>query len=573
MNSAEKTNHISLLYPNREADKAGGNTLSSSVLSDLDVEALIDNIAQSSRERSFIKQIVTNLIDEPEAIRYRQDVFEDLFSLPGLKEKFEELLPLLHNLQQFTPPHQDEHLVYEVTRRLGELEMFLECIDSLDSLFKDWENEIRSEGLKRLKKMIDAVLNERVIHNLREELPEMMKDVRNIKSVSVGINLDNRLRPVEATLLSINSKIYDGSTGSLMNRLFKIKNPKHEWKGIAQLHTVPPSNTVGAGTSSDNSSGRTHPMMVPLFRDLAEVLNRTCRPIAQTLRRYIHINTSFLTDLRRELIFYMGAADLCRTVIETGLPMCRPTILPKQERRCFVKEIFNPNLVFRHLNSGTSASKNVITNDVVFDANRRVFILTGPNRGGKTTYIQSIGLVHIMAQAGFHVPGSFAEISPMDAVYTHFPVKEQPDMQTGRFGEEAQRLNAIFKNATRHSLILLNESLSNTSHSESLYLARDIIKIILFLGARTVFATHLHELASEIETLNEDTGVESKAISMVSQIMKDEAEPAHDGETNFRRTFKIVPGPPAGRSYAQEIASHYGITYDQLKNLLKKRNM
>jgi DNA mismatch repair ATPase MutS len=71
-------------------------------------------------------------------------------------------------------------------------------------------------------------------------------------------------------------------------------------------------------------------------------------------------------------------------------------------------------------------------------------ILTGPNQGGKTTYMQAIGLAQVMAQSGLFVPGRRARISPVDGIHTHFPVEERVGLGLGRFGDEARRIRTLF---------------------------------------------------------------------------------------------------------------------------------
>jgi DNA mismatch repair ATPase MutS len=192
-------------------------------------------------------------------------------------------------------------------------------------------------------------------------------------------------------------------------------------------------------------------------------------------------------------------------------------------------------------------------------------VLTGPNQGGKTTYTQAVGLAHVLAQAGLFVPGERARISPADSIYTHFPVEERPDMESGRLGEEAQRLNDIFTRATRYSLVLLNESLASTSPGESLYLARDIVRTLRVLGARAIYATHLHELAADCDSLNAETPGDSQIVSLVSIVQEG------GGTGEITQTYHIIPGPPRGRSYARELAARYGISYEQLIEMLRAR--
>jgi DNA mismatch repair ATPase MutS len=158
-------------------------------------------------------------------------------------------------------------------------------------------------------------------------------------------------------------------------------------------------------------------------------------------------------------------------------------------------------------------------------------------------------------------------MSPVDAIFTHFAVEERPDQEAGRLGEEAQRLSAIFDKATRHSLLLFNESLASTSANESFYLARDLVRVVRLLGARAIYATHLHELAADADAINADTEGDSTVVSLVSMVA---VEQGGEGE-EVRRTYKIVNSPPMGRSYAREIALRYGISFEQLESQLRAR--
>jgi DNA mismatch repair protein MutS len=180
-----------------------------------------------------------------------------------------------------------------------------------------------------------------------------------------------------------------------------------------------------------------------------------------------------------------------------------------------------------------------------------------------------VGLCQVLAQAGVWVPAVQARLSPVDNIYTHYPVEEALEKATGRFGDEAQRLSHIFARASRHSLILFNESLISTSPGESLYIAQDIVRILRRMGVRAMFATHLHELAAGVAELNANTTGDSRIVSLVASRM----EEGEEGEEGTRRSYKIVPGRPMGRSYAREIAAKYGISYDQLTALLQRRGV
>jgi DNA mismatch repair protein MutS len=376
-------------------------------------------------------------------------------------------------------------------------------------------------------------------------------------------------------LLSVNSERFTES--SLLDRL--LGKSEADGKGIAPLHSLPMltenSKMITGGLPMSGRTRRAEPMMVPLFRDLSMVLEKTTKPIARELNRYVHLNSQFLKDLHPEIIFYVQAVELARKVESLGLPLCLPEIAPSAERICEIEETYNIQLAL-HLSS-QMPEKNlaglVVTNEVILGSRGRVVILTGPNQGGKTTYMQAVGQAQVMAQAGLFVPGRRARISPVDGIYTHYPVEERLELGTGRFGDEARRIRAIFEQVTRNSLVLLNESLSTTNMGESLYLAQDIVRVLVQIGLRAIFTTHQHELAASVQELNMNTSGYSQVVSMVASYEEGQEEQVEVAAGEGPYSYRVMLSPPVGRSYADRIAARYGISLKQLFALLHQREV
>lgn len=126
----------------------------------------------------------------------------------------------------------------------------------------------------------------------------------------------------------------------------------------------------------------------------------------------------------------------------------------------------------------------------------------------------------------------------MDGIYTHYPAEENLERGTGCFGDEARRIDDIFKQVTRYSLVLLNEALVGTNQGESLYLAGDIVRVLWMIGTRAIFTTPMHELAGSVEKMNEDIPGESKIISMVASLSQSDPQ-----ETDLR-SYTVHISPP-----------------------------
>ena len=264
-----------------------------------------------------------------------------------------------------------------------------------------------------------------------------------------------------------------------------------------------------------------------------------------------------LTSLMPEIIFYVRWAELIDKIIAKGMPVCKAEILPPDDRNCSFKEIYNLKLA---INNVKGDDINIITNDIDFDDERRIYILTGPNRGGKTIFTQAVGLAMMLAQWGIYVPAASAKISPCDNMFTHFPADENDTVDLGRLGEESKRLSEIFEAATPRSFMLLNESLATTSVAEGLFIAKDVVKAMRYLGVRCIFNTHMHELARSLDELNNGVKGDSRVESLVTGVQHGE------------RSFKVAVMPPQGVSYAKDIAIKYGVTFDQIKDHIKSRS-
>jgi hypothetical protein len=525
-------------------------------MADLGLSDLARAIALDPRQEDRVKAILLAMADDANVIHFRQRVLSDLMKDDALAAGLRDLLPALNQLSFYgSPGRPNEPALQQTLFRLGELELYVDCVQRLRRALAQGGERLQAEALIQLRDALAAAESEPAFGALVAELPALLDKVRNIGSITVGINLNAHMLPSEATLLSINNQRFKGAGLPLLDKLRSRSDPT---QGLARLHRIVLPDGMPAT--------RENMMLVPLFKDLSELLETTARPVAEALARYAKLNAQVLISLESEIAFYLGALGWMKRVRAAGLPLCAPEIAPGDERIFEARGLFNINFALRLINRapGTTIAAQIVLNDAAFNDAGRIFILTGPNQGGKTTFTQAIGLVHVLAQAGLHVPAQSARLSPADAIFTHFAKEERPSMEAGRLGEEAKRLHAIFQRATRRSLVLLNESLSSTSPDESLYLSMDIVRGLRLLGARAIFATHLHGLAEAMGDINQNTAGDSVVASLVS-VTEQEGE-------GGRRTYRIVATAPQGLSYARDIARKHGISFEQIEQLLNSRN-
>lgn len=139
-----------------------------------------------------------------------------------------------------------------------------------------------------------------------------------------------------------------------------------------------------------------------------------------------------------------------------------------------------------------------VPNDTYLDdVNRRIIILTGPNMAGKSTYMRQVALIILLAQMGSFVPAASAHIGVVDRIFTRIGASDDLTSGQSTFMVEMNEVSTILRNATRRSLLLLDEVGRGTSTYDGLSIAWAILEFISdpeVIFARTLFATHYHEL-------------------------------------------------------------------------------
>lgn len=190
------------------------------------------------------------------------------------------------------------------------------------------------------------------------------------------------------------------------------------------------------------------------------------------------------------------------------------------------------------------ASKFVL-NDVAFDDAQKLLLITGPNMGGKSTYLRQNALIVLMAHLGSFVPAQSAKIGLVDRIFTRVGASDNLMRGQSTFMVEMQETADILKHATSRSLIILDEVGRGTSTYDGMSIAWAIVEYLHdHVGAKTLFATHYHELIALAEKL-------SSAANFSVMVRENESE-------GVVFLYKIVEGG-VDRSYGIEVAKLAGL--------------
>ncbi len=283
----------------------------------------------------------------------------------------------------------------------------------------------------------------------------------------------------------------------------------------------------------------------------AGVLDRVARLYPETfaeLDTFAGRNTDFfnptLQRFDREVQFYIACIAHMRRLSSAGLPLCYPKVSTqsKEERvsQCYDLALANVLLGQKH---------SIVTNDFHLDGRERLFIVSGPNQGGKTTFARTFGQLHYLAAIGYPVPAANARLFLFDRLFAHFEREEDIHNLRGKLHDDLHRIRETLSLATPDSIIVLNEVFNSTSLKDAVFLSTEVLKKIIDLDAICVCVTFIDELAR----LSKNT------VSMASNVKPEDVA---------QRTFKITRRPPDGLAYAISVAEKYRLTYPQLRERL-----
>lgn len=532
----ELTN-FSLIYPNEQSQREHMTSrnipdISMYVLEELGLLEIFD------LKNSQLSEFFTS---DPAVIKYRMETFSDMLNNPELIKTLNALLPILNDIMELRRLEADSGDTNDYLSSITEIELYISCVDTLDDGLNEVRDNLKGSAFSTLCDRINELAESDYYSELNERLCELTQRVREIRSVTMGVNLDAQLRPKEAGVLSINPEPF--RSGDVLEKILRLNFKDDEYTCIANL--VP--------FNRKQSENQKTALQLAFTSAINDVYKSSLHSWKKIVQQYVLENTDFLLNLLPEIEFLIKGTRLMQALRSRGCALCEPQIASMEERAFRAVGLYNPAVALK-------VDDEIVTNDLIFDENAMIYVLSGPNRGGKSVITCALGMAQALMQLGLFIPADSAVISPVDAIFTHFPTGADDTIDKGRLGEECARLGEIFEKVTSHSLVLLDESLSSTGSYEASYIAAEVLTGFSCAGCRTLFSTHLHELSGFIDDIN------AKCIPQGGAPI----DTLVAGIESGKRSFKITRAKPDGKSYARDIADKYGLSHDSIMEKIKR---
>lgn len=511
----KRYSHFSLLF--EEENCKDVFTLNEADINDLQFDQIIENL-EGLKLKDCIKH-VQQIPKKKSTSVYRQQIMTDIIKNP---EAFKSLLQIgedshrLLSLGKFA--FEKEATVYNLMKRVKDVDVIKKMLTNAYQALQ--VSGVKSAGLLGYKQLLKSIIDSDIYDSFISDVKSLNELDEGIKSLKIGMNLNEYLEPEEAILLELSKEEFKYSR-------FAKKMGYYIEYGFNELKSIPRMLFARETIAAPDALNRLEKTIEPATLQLIKFCDQFTGKILEVLSILYH-----------ELPYYQIGFELYNRIEKLGHRQCQPI----WEDNLVLRQVYNCHL------GVTKRKEEVVTNTFEFTPEKRIFILTGANRGGKTTMTQALAQCIWLGQLGYYIPADKVVVPHMTGLFVHFPKEENETVNFGRLGDECYRFKQIFDELSESSILFMNESFSGTSHYESLELATGSVQALANTQAYVIYNTHLHELVDSIEKTID--------ISLIESLVA--------GKNMEKSPYLIEKGRPLGKSYALNIAKKYGMSYEQL---------
>jgi DNA mismatch repair protein MutS len=502
----------SILFDNPQTVKDIDHQEAPQFFRDLNLDQIVDEIIADWKEYNLAPFFYLGL-KEPATISYRQEVIQDLADAQ-LADAIGSFCLQMRAMRERLKQAKDLCYKYAIERAfLGAVAIYCQATQRLEEELKIVTT--RSSGLNTFKKYLNDHVTSEPFQHLATDAEQLITGLSAVRYCLVVKDDSITVRAYEE------ETDYSVAVEETFERFRQEKTTEHHVK--FPVH-----------------DGINH-IQAQILDGVARLYPEIFRGLDRFSAEHADYLDSTVARFDREIHFYIAYLRYIERFRSVGLSFCLPQLL-ETSKAIRVRESFDLALASKLIHENVA----VIPNDFTLDDPERVFVVTGPNQGGKTTFARMLGQLHYFASLGCPVPGKCAHLFLYDQLFVHFEREEDINNLRGKLHDDLVRIRHILDQATPTSIVILNEIFSSTTLQDALYLSKKIMTRIADLDLIAVWVTFLDELASSTDT----------TVSLVGTV--DPYDPAI-------RTYKLERRPANGLAYAHAIAEKYRVTYECLK--------
>lgn len=455
---------------------------------DLELKRILSSMAQ---EDEVIYGACTSALfctlQSIEEIRYRQENLRDAFRNPGaVRQLYKITVETEKKRRNSWHWLSSSYLSSTFSSAVELMKIYTGMLMELRLVADNKLFGFQSEGFCSLLTMLQRELDDAYFAEVRAHLNEL----KDGEGMLVSATLGNYLQGVRYVLRRKNRKGF-----------------RWRWS-FAPSYTIASRDDAGA---------------IDLGKRRDRAINEATNALAQAAE---HLE-GFFAMLRSELAFYVGCLNLSDKLQALGMPICFPDLLPATGKDRSWKGLYDVSLVLM---------KNAaVVGNELNAADKRLYMITGANQGGKSTFLRSMGQAQLMAQSGMFVGADNFSAPIRHGVFSHFKKEEDSAMKSGKLDEELTRMSEVADHLESGALMLFNESFAATNEREGSEICRQITKALVENDVEVFSVTHLYTYAAAFLCDKQTQFLRAQRLD------------------NGKRTFKVVPGDPLQTAFGEDL--------------------
>lgn len=505
--------HAWLLFEDRDTEPSAGYSFPNDLIKDFQLDIVIRTMGgQSEQMRRLVKGELMHPLKTGDQIRYRQEIIADFVKN---QEAFTELYAFLQKTEKTVEDYRERERLRRGSGKARQAAYYIDklnCLVALTGYCGELhsileQSEYESRGMQALK--------ERFL----EEYPKERLD-------AIASGLHELEFWLNGGVLTISGRFCEGmKLGDFV--VNQVANIASSTKRPARKLTL--MEQISKAVFKTNVTMLQEETLLEQGKNLEE---EAAGWLLTAFDSYLEDLLDFFGRFYYEGSFYMGCVNLVSRFREWNLYMCVPEVAEGEDRSFAFEELYDLNLAIY-------SKKSPVGNKLNAD-NVDLFVVTGANQGGKSTWLRSVGGAQILMQCGMLVPAWQYKNRIYTDIFTHFGRQEDREMNSGRFDEELCRMDKIMDHMTMSSVLFMNESFASTTETEGAMIHRNITDALYELRVPVFAVTHLFEYTQE---LYQRTKEQKERMMFLS---------AERTETTAR-TYRIEQREPSPTSYGLDL--------------------
>jgi hypothetical protein len=479
------------------------------LIQDLELNSLFQAMAVDDKFLLDVaKSAILASLKDQESILYRQEILADCLEFPEIaRELYSISVDAIESEKHIWGWFSLTSPDFLLHRSIEALGLFLGLIERLRKVADEHGYKFHSEGFRWFFAMIAQELDDVYLQVVKNHLGQLQ--FPNGILMTAGLGSDFR------------------GTDYILHRLDVKKlrwfEQVQEWVG-----------QIGHKNGSELSF-EVDPRDEAGFRALEALRTEGIVHVATALAQSSDHILSFFKALQLELGFYIGCLNLREKLLAEKRTICRPAPLPGKVETLQCQGLYDVCL-------SLTTTDRIVGNNIAGEK-KKLLVITGANRGGKSTLLRSLGLAQLMMQCGMFVPAQAFQANVCHGVFTHFIREEDAGMKSGKLDEELSRMSMIVEQIVPGSLLLLNESFASTNEREGSEIARQIVRALLEMKVKIFYVTHMFDLAEGFFRERRDSFLFLRAERLddgtrTFRLLEAEPLPTSHGEDLYRRIFE-----------------------------------